>query len=99
MIAKWNLTGGTPDFIRTVYQNVLDRGAENQEVFDYHTRSAYDNGLATVITGFVSSPEYRSKNLYRRDCQETVPFNPGSRGWIRRIGISCSGDKRREVNV
>jgi len=80
MIAKWNLTGGTPDFIRTVYQNVLDRGAENQEVFDYHTRSAYDNGLATVITGFVSSPEYRSKNLYRRDCQETAV-----QSWVERL--------------
>jgi len=34
-----------------------------QEVIDYHTKAAYDLGLATVIAGFFQLPEYCAKNL------------------------------------
>ncbi|KDQ11642.1 hypothetical protein BOTBODRAFT_35093 [Botryobasidium botryosum FD-172 SS1] len=57
------------DFIRNLYQNVLDRGAESQEVVDGHTRIAYDSGLVAAINGFFGSPEYRSKN---HPVEETV---------------------------
>jgi len=69
MIAAWDPHGGIPNFVRTLYQNVLDREAESQEVVNHHTNAAYDSGLAAMITGFFNSPEYRAKN---RSTDETV---------------------------
>jgi hypothetical protein len=62
-IAVWDPTGGIPDFIRTLYLNVLDRDPESQEVIDYHTMIAHNRGLAVAIDGFFNSPEYHAKKL------------------------------------
>ncbi|KAJ7826402.1 hypothetical protein B0H14DRAFT_3722570 [Mycena olivaceomarginata] len=69
MIMHWNPSGRTPDFIRTLYRNVLDRDPESQEVVDLHTRSAYNSGLCTTVGGFFNSIEYRAKSI---PTEETV---------------------------
>ncbi|KAJ7731862.1 hypothetical protein B0H16DRAFT_1468862 [Mycena metata] len=69
MITQWNPSGRTPDFIRTLYRNILDRDPESQEVIDFHTRSAYNSGLCNTIVGFFNSIEYRAKSI---PTEETV---------------------------
>lgn len=69
MITQWNPSGGTPDFIRTLYHNILDRNPESQDVVDFHTKVAYNSGLRNAVLGFFSSVEYRAKSL---PTEETV---------------------------
>jgi Domain of unknown function (DUF4214) len=63
MIFHWNSTGGIPDFIKTLYQNILDRDPENQGVIDGWTNHALFHGIAATIGGFFTSDEFKAKNL------------------------------------
>jgi hypothetical protein len=67
MVYLWNPASGMPDFIKTLYLNVLDRHPENQAVVDHWTNKAYSVGLAPTIAGFFESNEYRAKNLSPED--------------------------------
>ncbi|KAJ7212383.1 hypothetical protein C8J57DRAFT_1733148 [Mycena rebaudengoi] len=69
MIRQWNPSGGTADFIATLYHNVLDRDPESQEVIDFHTKVAYNSGLGNTVVGFFNSIEYHAKSI---PTEETV---------------------------
>ncbi len=49
------------DFVKILYQNILDRDPESQTVIDFWSRHTYDNGLARTIGGFFMSDEYTAK--------------------------------------
>lgn len=59
----WVRSGGILDFMRTLYQNILDRDPESQEVLEWHARNTYTHGLANAVGGFFMSPEYASRGL------------------------------------
>jgi hypothetical protein len=63
MIFNWNTAGGTPDFVKTLYQNILDRDPENQAVIDGWTNYLRFHGVAATIGGFFNSDEFKAKNL------------------------------------
>jgi hypothetical protein len=62
-ISQWNRSGGIPDFIRTLYNNILDRHPESEAVIDYYTRYTHSKGLASTIGAFFTSAEYRAKSM------------------------------------
>lgn len=59
----WVPSGGIPDFIRTLYQNILDRDPESQTAIDYWIRYTYEHGLASTIGGFFTSREYTARGM------------------------------------
>ncbi|KIK01112.1 hypothetical protein K443DRAFT_122535 [Laccaria amethystina LaAM-08-1] len=59
----WVRSGGILDFIRTLYQNILDRDPENSEALESHTLNTYTHGLASTVDNFFMSPEYESRGL------------------------------------
>ena len=56
-------TGGILDFMRTLYQNILDRDPESHTVLEGSTREVYTRGLAYTVGRFFTSPEYTAKGL------------------------------------
>jgi hypothetical protein len=38
-----------PDFVKTLYQNILDRDLESQAVIDGWTNHAHSNGIAETM--------------------------------------------------
>ncbi|KDR71936.1 hypothetical protein GALMADRAFT_213432 [Galerina marginata CBS 339.88] len=59
----WVPSGGIEDFIRTLYQNILDRDPESQTVVNLWTGQTYRHGLAYTISGFFMSDEYTGRAL------------------------------------
>jgi len=55
--------GEIQDFVKTMYQNILDRNPESQTVVDNWTRHTYAHGLAETLRCFFTSDEYRAKSL------------------------------------
>jgi hypothetical protein len=51
------------DFMRTLYQNILDRDPEDQHAQEYHTGNTYARGLAHTIGCLFSTPEYQAKAM------------------------------------
>jgi hypothetical protein len=91
-----------PDFVKTVYQNILDRDPESQAVIYGWTNHAHSNGIAETIWGFFNSDEFKAKNspheiivdkLYRsilgREAEEE-----GKNYWLGRIG---NGDAMQTI--
>lgn len=63
MIYHWNSQagGGMPDFVKTLYQNILDRDPESQAVIDGWTNHAHHHGITETIGGFFNSDEFKAK--------------------------------------
>jgi len=64
-IHLWDFMLGIPDFIRTLYHNVLDRSpdrAESQFMITHWTKHAVTHDLATTINEFFVSDEFLGKN-------------------------------------
>lgn len=59
----WDPSGGIPDFVKTLYWNVLDRMPESQSVIDHWTRKTHEHGLAHTVGGFFTSEEYKGKGM------------------------------------
>ena len=49
------------DFVKTLYQNILDRDPESQTAIDFWSRHTYDKGLARTIGSFFTSDEYTAR--------------------------------------
>ena len=75
VIHQWNPQGGSKDFVKTLYENVLDREPESQGVIDGWAANSDKNGLASTLKGFFNSPEYQGKN---HSVEETVEKLYGS---------------------
>ena len=71
-LTQWDPRSGIGGFIGTLYWNILDRQAENEEVIRHHSKHAFDNGLIATITGFFDSPEYRSRSHSPRETVERL---------------------------
>ena len=63
MILLWNHTGGIPDFVRTLYQNILDRDPESQAAINYWMDYTHSHGIALTIGGFFTSNEFKARGL------------------------------------
>ena len=64
-IFPWNPAGGMPDFIKTLYQNILSRDPlpDDHPNIDHwmdHTRL---HGIASTIGRFFTSDEFKAKNF------------------------------------
>jgi hypothetical protein len=59
----WKSDGRISDFIRTLYQNILTRDLEIQGGIDYWTEHTRFHGIASTISGFFTSDEFKAKNL------------------------------------
>lgn len=59
----WVRTGGVLDFMRTLYQNILDRDPESHAAIEGWTREVYARGLAYAVGGFFTSIEYTAKGV------------------------------------
>ena len=51
-IFRWNPADGIPDFVKTLYQNILSRDPENQAVVNHWTNHTRFHGIASTINGF-----------------------------------------------
>jgi Domain of unknown function (DUF4214) len=63
MIFRWNPAGGLPDFVKTLYQNILDHDPESQAVVDHWANHASFNGIAATVSGLFTSTEFKARNL------------------------------------
>lgn len=61
-IRFWHSTCGLPEFIRTLYHNILDRDPESKEVVEWWTTHSTSLGLASTLNGFFTSHEFIAKN-------------------------------------
>lgn len=59
----WNPAGGLPDFVKTLYQNVLDHDPESQAIVDHWANYASLNGIAATVGELFTSNEFKAKNL------------------------------------
>ena len=50
-------------FIKTLYQNILDRDPENQVVIEGWANTANSVGIAETTSRFFLSPEFKSKKV------------------------------------
>ena len=64
-IFTWNHTGGIPDFIKTLYQNVLSRDPlpEDHSDIDHWINHTSFHGIASTIGEFRASDPFRAKNF------------------------------------
>ena len=63
MIFRWNSAGGLPDFVNTLYQNILDHDPTSQAIVDQWANRAYFDGIASTVSGLFTSDEFKAKNL------------------------------------
>jgi hypothetical protein len=59
----WVRSGGMPDFIKTLYWNILDRNPESQLAIDNWTRNTLTHGLAHTVGSLFTTEEYASKEM------------------------------------
>ena len=64
-IFTWNPAGGIPDFIKTLYQNILGRDPlpEVHSEINYWKNHTLFHGIASTISGFFTSDEFKAKNF------------------------------------
>jgi hypothetical protein len=82
-----------PDFIKTLYQNILSRDPESQSVIEKWTNHTNSYGIASTIAGFFTSDEFKA----RHPSQDTIvdklyrsilgrePEPEGKNHWLRHI--------------
>lgn len=66
-LTQWDPRSAIGGFIGTLYWNILDREAENEEAIRFHSQNAFNNGLIDAITGFFDSPEYKARSHSARE--------------------------------
>ena len=89
----WVRSGGIKDFMRTLYQNILDRNPESPEALEWHARHTSAEGLASTVGVFFTSPEYVAKGLsteatvdkYYLTLMGRQPETRGKVHWVREI--------------
>jgi hypothetical protein len=61
-IFVFRANGGIPGFIKTLYQNILNRDVEIQEGIDYWTEQTRFHGIAPTIATFFTCNEFLAQN-------------------------------------
>jgi len=62
-IFTWDAASGIRDFVKTLYQNILDRDAESKAAIDFWSKHARFHGIASAIGGFFTSDEFKTKSF------------------------------------
>ena len=64
-IFTWNPADGMPDFIKTLYQNILSRDPlpEDHPNIDHWMNHTRFHGIASTISSFFTSDEFKAKNF------------------------------------
>jgi hypothetical protein len=92
-IPKWKAQDGTKGWVTTLYENILGREPENQDVVNTWAQNAEKHGKAFVLEKFFSSAELKSKNLSTEQTVELLyrsilyrPAEPkGKAGWVKAL--------------
>ena len=64
-IFTWNPADGMPDFIKTLYQNILSRDPlpEDHPNIDHWMNHTRFHGIASTISSFFTSDKFKAKNF------------------------------------
>ena len=74
-----------PDFVKTLYQNILSRDPDNERLSHWTNHTSFFE-IASTISGFFTSDEFQAKNFPREDIVDKL--------YRSILGRECKGDER-----
>ena len=76
-----------PDFVKTLYQNILSRDPHNEGLSHWTDHTRFFN-IASTISGFFTSDGFQAKHLSREDIVDKL--------YRSILGRECRGDERTD---